>query len=228
MDAIRKPLLIIAIVAALLVVLLETGSAAKVGVQGDASAQFEGAQPGKGIPYLALLDSLVLYTALLLGAALVLPEAIQGRLQGIVSLLVGIVALIGSILLALGAFELLTLMLSMLVAVPFGTLAYLAAFGNFDKQSAAIALSMIMTCKFVFVGCLVFAHQRFLQNKGLVIIIFCSLLVNLLLAFLHGFVPGFLVSITDTIGALIIAILAAIWALVFLLGSISSVVKAIV
>ncbi len=227
MGTIRKPFLFVAIFAALLVVLLETGSAAKIGLHSHASVQFDGPQPGKGIPYLALLDGLVLYTALLLGASVVVPDRIQGRVQGIVSLIVGLLTLLTAILLALGALELLALMLSLLVAAPFGTIVYLAMFGDFDTKSAAIVLSLIMTCKLAFAGCLVFAHQRFLQNKGLVVIIVFSLLTNVLIAFLHGMVPGFLVSITDTVGALVLAVIAAIWGLVFLLGSISSVFKAV-
>ena len=48
------------------------------------------------------------------------------------------------------------------------------------------------------------------------------------LGVLHGFVPGFLVSITDGIGAVVIAIVVAVLGVMFLVGSIVSVVKAIV
>jgi hypothetical protein len=50
-----------------------------------------------------------------------------------------------------------------------------------------------------------------LQNKGLVLIIVCSLLANLSVSFLHGLVPSVLVSITDGIAGIILLILAAIW-----------------
>jgi hypothetical protein len=74
----------------------------------------------------------------------------------------------------------------------------------------------------------VLAHQRFLQNKGLVLIIATSFLANLIIAFLYGFVPGFLVSITDAVAAIVICILALVWGIVYLIGGAVSVVKVIV
>ncbi len=82
-----------------------------------------------------------------------------------------------------------------------------------------------MIFKLAFAILLVFAHQRFLQNKGLVLIILTSLLATIIVSFLHGLVPRFLVSITDDIAAIVVAILAAIWALFFLIGSIPSIIK---
>jgi hypothetical protein len=114
------------------------------------------------------------------------------------------------------------------MAVPFGTIAYFAAFANFDTSGAQIALSLVMVLKLVFAVCLVIAHQRFLENKGLVLIIITSLVSNLVIAFLQGLVPGFLVSITDDIAAIIVCILAIIWAVVYLIGGIVSVVKVII
>ena len=111
---------------------------------------------------------------------------------------------------------------------PFGTIAYLIIFGNFDRSGAAIALSLIMTLKLFFAGCLVLAHQRFLQNRGLVVLILTSLLATLIIGFLHGLVPAFLVSITDAIAAIVVGILALVWAIWFLLRSIPAVAKAVV
>jgi len=71
----------------------------------------------------------------------------------------------------------------------------------------------------------VFSHKRFLENKGLVLIILTSLLATVIISFLHGLVPSFLVSITDNIAAIITAILAAIWALFYLIGSIPAIIK---
>lgn len=135
--------------------------------------------------------------------------------------------LIGAIVIIMVAVGLLMLMVSLLMAVPFGTAIYFATYGTFDTGGARITLGMLMSLKLGFAACLLFAHQRFLQNKGLVLLILTSLLGNVIVSFLHGFVSGPLVSITDDIGAIIVAILAAIWALVFLLGSIPAIVKAL-
>ncbi len=183
--------------------------------------------PGIGIPYLALLDGLVLYTIVLMGAALLIPERINGRVQGIATLIVSLLVLLLAILLLVGAFVKLLIMVALFTATPFGTIAYLAIYGFFNRPAASVALSLTMLLKLGFAGCLVFAHQRFLQNKGLVLIVLTSLIGTIIISFLHSLVPIFLVSITDAIAAIIGVILAAIWAIFLLVGSIVSIVKAI-
>jgi hypothetical protein len=220
LDSLRKPLFVIAVVLIALAVLVELGSVAVLG-----KTQADLPRPGIGILYMAVLDGLVLFTIALIGISLIIPERIHGRVQGIVTFVVSLLALIGSILLIIVAVVLLTLMVSLLVAVPFGTIAYFAAFSDFEVGAAAITLSLIMLLKLAFAVFLVLAHQRFLQNKGLVLLILTSLLANIIIAFLHGIVPGFLASITDAIGAIVVAILAAIWALFFFIGSIPSIIK---
>ena len=197
----------------------------------DQKAQFDNLAsarpPGLGIPYMALLDAVVLFTIGLMGLGLVIPERIQGRGQGCLTFIFGLVVILGAIVLVFIALALVLVMISLLLAVPFGTIAYLALFGSFDKGGAAAVLSLIMLLKFGFVICLFLAQQKFLQNKGLVLLVLTSLLANIILSFLHGLVPGFLVSITDGIGEIIMAILAVIWALILLIGSLFGIVKAI-
>jgi hypothetical protein len=85
-----------------------------------------------------------------------------------------------------------------------------------------------MFLKIVFAVCLVVSQQRFLENKGLVLIILTSFAANLIVAFLYGLVPNFLVHITDEVAALIVLVLAAVWIVIYLIGGIISVVKVIV
>ncbi|MBN9389026.1 MAG: hypothetical protein J0I20_13450 [Chloroflexi bacterium] len=197
----------------------------------DQRAQFDNLAsvrpPGLGIPYMALLDAVVLFTIGLMGLGLLIPERIQGRGQGCLTFIFGLLLILGAIILIFIALALVLLMVSLLLAVPFGTIAYLALFGSFDKGGAAAVLSLIMAIKLGFVVCLFLAQQKFLQNKGLVLLVLTSLLANIILSFLHGLVPSFLVSITDGIGALLMGILAVIWALVLLIGSLFGIVKAI-
>jgi hypothetical protein len=183
--------------------------------------------PGLGIPSLALLDGLMLYTTGMMGLSLLVPGRIQGRAQGGLTLAVALLTLAGAVVTIIAAIAALVLMLTMLLAVPFGTIAYLIIFGTFAAGRARVVLSLVMTCKLAFAGCLVFAHQRFLQNWGLVVFILVSLLATVLVSCLHGFVPPFLVSITDAVAALIVAILALVWASLLLIGSIIAVVKAV-
>jgi hypothetical protein len=187
----------------------------------------KGAPPGRGVPNMALLDGLVLFTVVLIGMAFLVPERIHGRIQGFVTLGVSVSVLLTAIVKIVAAFGALMLMVTLFLAIPFGTIIYLIGYGSFDRGLASVMLSAIMMLKFMFAGCLVFAHQGFLKMKGLVLIIVTSLIAGLIVSFLHGLVPTVLVSITDAIAGIIVAILAALWALFFLIGSIPSIVKSI-
>ena len=251
MGKLRTPLFVIAIVLSLMAVLVEGGSpwllpaeagVALGGVLADSQDELpedsdidvgdleklredQPTPPGLGIPTMAFLDGLVFFTVALMGAALLIPERVHGRVQGIVSLIVSFLVLLAVIVAILKALAKLILMVSLFLSAPFGTIAYLAIYGFFPKGAAATALGLLMTLKLAFAACLVLAHQRFLQNKGLVLILLTSLLANIIVAFLHGFVPVFLVSITDALAALIVGILAALWALVLLISSLVSIIK---
>jgi hypothetical protein len=227
LDSMRKPFFVIALVAIFLALLVELGSIAVLGNSGTINA-LEAPTPGHAIPALPLLDGLVFYATLMIGIALLIPQRVQAKIQGIISLIVSLLLLLGSIVVIFIDIALLIMMVSLLLAVPFGTIAYFAAFANFDSGGARVALSLIMLLKVIFAVCLVLAHQRFLQNEWLVLIIITSMVANLVIAFLQGFVPGFLVSITDDIAAIVVCILAIIWAVVYLIGGIRSVVKVIV
>lgn len=181
--------------------------------------------PGLGIPYLALLDALLLFTLALMGASLIVPERVHGRVQGMATLVGSIVALITGVGLLVAAIAKLLLMVALLTALPFGFIAYLAVYGFFNRGGAAATLGLLMTLKLAASVCLVLAHPRFLQNKGLVLLMLTSLLATAVVSFLHGFVPIILVSITDAIGAIIAAVLALIWAVVLLVGALVSIIK---
>ncbi len=257
MGRLRKPLFFVALAAMLLVVLVETGTRfalpteSAVDLEGvmsdtqkpgplqlpeDAEVALQDLRdlrsdnptpPGLGISSLAWLDGLLLFTVTLMGTALLIPERVQGRLQGVLTLIVAIVVLLGSLATIFGALGKLLLMVSLFMAAPFGTLTYMAIYGFFPKGAAAGALALLMLCKLVFLAALFFAHQRFLQNKGLMLLVVTSLLANFIVSLLHGLVPGFLANITDSIAAIVAAVLALIWAVVFLISSLISIVKAL-
>jgi hypothetical protein len=226
-DTLRKPFFVVALILLALAVLAELGSGIYIDADTKKAAQYAVGDPGLGISYLAILDGLVLFTIMLIGAPLLISDRVQGRIQGIITLIVALLALLGAIAMIFIALGLLLLMVSLLLSIPFGTALYMVKYAAFAKTAAAITLSLIMSFKLGFVVFLILAHQRFLQNKGLVLIILTSFLATIILSFLHGIVPRFLVSITDDIGAIIIAILAAIWALFYLIGSIPAIIKAL-
>jgi hypothetical protein len=249
MDSLRKPFLVLAVILSIVIVLLEVGSLALpdnndtltaaqladnpdiadafVDVQSKANDLAKDRPPGMGISYMALVDAEVLLTIGLIGAALVVPARLQARVQGFVtcgfSCLV-ILATIGLVFLALG---LLILMISLFLAVPFGTIAYLAIYGFFNRGGASAVLALLMLLKLGMGASLIVAQQRFLQNKGLVLLILTSLVCNVIISFLHGLVPIILVSITDAISAICMGIIAIIWAILLLIGAVMSILKII-
>ena len=242
MGALRKPFLLLAMLALVLAVGVEAGaglllgggdagaaltdSAGDLGVEvGDVSGV--GEPSGRGTGYLVLVDAAALWTTGLFCLGLVLPERIHGRVQGVATLVFSIVMIIVAFVALIVAFVELMVMVSLFLAPPFGTLAYLALWGFFPVGDAAVLLGLALLLKLAWAGLLVLAQPKFLQNKGLVLLILTSLLCTVLLEFLHNLVPVILVSILDDLGALLFAIIAIVWALVLLIGVIPAIVMAL-
>lgn len=248
MEDMRKLFFFIAVALVVIIVLMEIGSLGVLGSSADTDIEqlisddpdlseayddvdlgelSQDKPPGRAIPYLALIDGIVLFTVALIALSLLVPERIHGRVQGVATLIFSIAIVVSGIVMILAAVAAVILMVSLLLAVPFGTLAYLAVYGFFNRGGASGALGLLMTLKLGFAICLALAHQRFLQNKGLVLLIVTSFLGNVVVSLLHGIVPRFLVSITDGIAAIVVAVLAVIWALVLLIGSVLALIKAL-
>ena len=187
----------------------------------------QGTPPGRAIPAMALLDGLVLFTVLLMGASMVIPERLFAKMQGVATLVVSLLALIGSIAGIFLTFSLVMLMVALFTAFPFGTIIYLVIYGFFDRIGANVTLSLLIVLKVAFAACLVLAHQRFLQNKGLVLIILTSLAANIIISFSHAMVPVPLASITDAIAAIVVFVFVVFWAAFFLVTSTVAVAKAV-
>src|ERR1044071_7642478 len=110
MSRLKVPFFAIALAAILLVVLVELGEpliigghpalADSVGVSVTAPAQ---TPPGRGIPYLALVDGVALFTIALMGLGLLAPKRLHGRLQGVITLIFAILLTTCAIVLAIGA-----------------------------------------------------------------------------------------------------------------------------
>ena len=245
--ALRKPFLVAAVVLVALAVLVEIGGAVAVSPELDAqrrgelqeAAAAEGAAdlfagaggeqdvPGYGIAALALVDGVLLLTVALMGAGLLVPERVHGRIQGIVTLVVSLVVLLLAIFLIFRAVVALTIMLTLLAAAPFGPLAYMAIYGFFDRGGASLVLSAVMLLKLAALVCLLLAHQDFVKMKGLVLIVVTSLVAGVVVSWLHGFVPLLLVSVSDAVAGIVVSVFAAVWAVVLLVGAIVSIVKAL-
>ena len=183
--------------------------------------------PGIAIRILALADGILFFTLALMGLSLLIGPRLHARIQGIITLVFAIVIVVLTIVAILAALAKLLLMVSLFLAIPFGTLAYLAIFGFFNRTGASVTLGLLMMLKIAFAVYLVLAHQRFLQNKGLILMVITAFLGNVIVSFLHGIVPRFLVSITDALAAIVVGIIALIWAILLLIGAIPAILKAI-
>ncbi len=182
-------------------------------------------ESGFGLRGLTLIEALLVFVIILVALSLILPERIHGRLQGIATLIVSFLVALGSIACIIAAFVELMIMLSLVFAVPFGTIVYVAVFGHFDRSGASTVLSSGMTLKLFFGGFLVAAEERYLQNKGLVFLILSSLLGTIIVSFLHNLVPILLVSITDAVAGIVMGIIALLWAVWFFIRSIPAIIK---
>ena len=211
LGELRKIPLIIALALIIVCVLLEMSSAAFLRT---------GDSPGLGIPYLALVDGILAYSLALMVLSLVLPMHLQAKLQGIVGVILMFFLALACIVLIFVALAQLLLMIGLFFAIPFGTIAYLAIWGNFPRTAAAVILSLLMLLKICATICLPIAHQRYLKDIGLILMVLTSFVATIVVSFLHGLVPGPLVSITDALAAIIVGIIALIWAIVVLIGSI--------
>lgn len=190
-------------------------------------ARKPGKPPGWAIPAMGLVDGIAVYGIVMLALPLLISQELHGRLMGLVSLIFSIVIAIASIVLIFAAFIKTLIMIALFTAAPFGTIAYLAIWGFFNRGGATAILSINLFLKLAFAVCLVLAHPRFLQSKGLILMVLTSVVSVLIIGFLHGLMPVFLVSILDMIAAIIMGILALIWAIFLLIGSIFGLVRAV-
>ena len=210
LDTLRKPFLVIAAILLFIAEIVEAGFHTGFGVTGTAE-----------------LDVLLALALTLMVLPLIIPESIHGRVQGIITFIVAVLDGLAAFTLIFAAFAALMAMISMIMAMPFGPALYLVVFGHFARDGATKIMTLSMLLKLFFAGFLIVAQQKFLENKGLVMLIVTALLANIIVTFLHGLVPGILVSITDAIAGIIVGILALLWAIWFALRSIPAVVKAI-
>jgi hypothetical protein len=182
--------------------------------------------PGLAIRYLALYDGLLFVSLglMALGGFLSALPKTHIRIQNISLFIASLIDVILCIILALLAFAALIIMVSLFLAAPFGTIAYLIAFGFFDTGRATTILSLLFVLKVVAVVLAVLAGQL---NRRILLRFGVSLLLGIVVAFLHGFPPSFLVSILDALTAIVVAIVALLFALPVLVGGIIGVVKSL-
>jgi hypothetical protein len=221
MGNLRLPFFVLAVLTMVLVVAFELATLAVLRSAAGAGES----PPGLGGPYLALLDGLLLYFVIVASFGYFGFKALTARVVAVASLILSFVGVIGSILLIVAAFLAIVLMLGLLFAAPFGTLAYFAVYADFPKEKAVAALSFIMLLKVFFLFMLAFTHPGYLKNKWLVLLIGVSMLATWLTSLLIAWPPGILASITDAVGALVTAVIGCLWLIATFIASIVAIVR---
>ncbi len=189
--------------------------------------QSEGAErpPGLALPALATVDGLLAWTGLLFATATVMAQGWHSRIRTVATILVCLSVMGAAGLMLMAAIAKLTLMLSLLLAVPFGTIAYLAVYGSFSSGPVLAMLAGATLCRGLFIGLLLFASWRYVENKVLMLLTATGFLGGFVIGLLLSFLPGILHSIGDAVGAIVLAILGLVWAVVLLLMSLPGLIK---
>src|SRR5215469_6073195 len=122
----RKPVFLVALIAIGLTVLVELSSIGFINnvssTAGSAAGQLNVSITGQAIPAMALLDGLIFYAILVIGIALLVPERVQSKVQGIATIVVSVLLLLAAIARFFVDLGMLFLMLGLLLAIPFGTI----------------------------------------------------------------------------------------------------------
>ena len=151
--------------------------------------------------------------------------AVHAKVQGIITIIYAIITIIVGIPMIFIALAKLILMVALLLAIPFGTLVYLAKFADFARGDAQATLAALMFMKIAVGVLLLLSHQLFIKNLGIVLQIAVCVVGGIVISFLHNLVPGIIVSITDAIAAIVVVIIAIIWAIILAIGGIVSMVQ---
>lgn len=224
MDATRIGIFCLGLFAFAMAILGELALGA--GLAGMAPAGSDSA-PGWGIRMLALIDLALGWTLALMAVEIIRPMGQLAKLQGFVTLVLSVFGLLAGLMLIFAALTLLVLMVSLLLAFPFGTAVYLAAWGAFPAGAARAVLALLMTFKLVGIALLMVATPALLKNKGLLVLLGLSVGLTFLTGLLIGFVPGVVAAIADVLAALVSAVVGTVWMLVLLVGALGSILRAI-
>lgn len=181
--------------------------------------------PGRAVVALSLLDGLLMLSITLVLLGSVVPGALHARYQGVVTLLVSMGVLGKGLMAMTEALAAMLVMVTLLLSFPFGTIAYLVKWGSFPVGQAGLLLGLSAFFRLLGLGALVLAHQRFLQNKGLLLLVLTAMLGSSIIGVFHGWVPSVVVSISDAAATIVVAVLVLIWSIVLLVGALLSLPK---
>ncbi len=181
-----------------------------------------------GVAALITIDVMLLFTLTMFNLPLIVSPRLVAQLQGILTLLVGIGVILFALFTLLKTLAVTMVMVGLLLAIPFGTIVYMVKYASFDLEAPAAIIASLMLLKVILSIALVVAHELFLKNVGLVLLIATSIVAMIIVTFLHNIVPVFLASITDGIAGIVVAVIAIVWGIVLVIGGLVGTIKSII
>lgn len=220
MKSTRIILLWAAGIFACLALALELGSHAVVSLV-DASAA-----EGLSMPAMGLIDGLLLWLLLTLVTSTIIPAPVHNKLRALLTPLVYLVAVIVAVFVFFGGVLKLTLMLSLLLAVPFGPLVYLSVYGNFGTDGVTLVTGIVTGFRAAVLVILCISSWRYLKNKTLISMATAGFISGFLVGLIFALLPGILHSVGDAVLAIIFAVLASVMSIVMFVRSIPALLSA--
>ncbi|MEM6477792.1 MAG: hypothetical protein AAF647_01975 [Pseudomonadota bacterium] len=187
----------------------------------------QSAAAGLAIPALALVDGLLLWLVITLVTSTVMPAPLHSKVRALLTPFIYLAALILALVALTAAILKLVLMLSLLVALPFGPLVYLAVFGSFATNGVTLVIGVVTLLRAGALICLFLSSWRYLKNKTLVFTAATGFVCGLLVGLVFALLPGLLHSVGDAILAIVFSIFALIWALIMFIRSIPTLLSLI-
>lgn len=176
--------------------------------------------PGYALEADGLFLWVVLFSILvsLIGMVAATASVIRGGM--VASAVSSVIVIILSVALIVMAIIELTIMIGLLMALPFGPLIYLGIYGNFPKGVLMLVAGVGLLCKagaalLVFMG-----GPQLARMKSSVLMFVTAVGTFFIMELVFGIVPGPFAGIADGILGIIFAVVAIVWAVVVLSGAI--------
>ncbi|MDQ6613235.1 MAG: hypothetical protein M3083_00320 [Actinomycetota bacterium] len=172
------------------------------------------------LPAQALIDSLLLVTALGLGAPHIVPNrdvTSTARLGSFIGSLAVLLASVAGVVVAVAR---LRYLVALYLSPPFGTLSYLLLYGSFRRGGSLGAVVVLMALKVGACSAFFQAYPRATSARGLAGLALTAVAATVVTTFAYALSPTGLASITDAMAAALVALAAVLWAGVVVSGSV--------
>lgn len=172
------------------------------------------------LPAQALLDAIVLVSALAVTLPQLLARRNMTRGVGLGSFLANLAILLGGIAVVVAAIGRLRYLAALYLSPPFGTLSYLLLYGSFRRGGALAVLAGLLVLKLVAFLLFVRASPRAVARRGVAGVAVTSVGAMVVTTFCYALAPSSMGGLADALAAAVVALAAIFWAGVIVSGSV--------